>query len=184
MSTSPDRHAALEERDGRSALRFERLLPHPPERVWSALTSPRELASWHPTPFALHWDAGEPGRGGRVAFDPPAHVPKIPDGRVLEYDPPRLLAYTWWEDELRWELEPRGGGCLLTLTHTFDDRFKAARDAAGWDLCLLALTRTLAGEADTSQGDQRIPDGWAELNADYQRRFGISPEQATPPPVV
>jgi len=39
-------------------------------------------------------------------------------------------AHTWGEDELRWELRPHEDGCVLVLTHTFDDRFKAARDAA------------------------------------------------------
>jgi hypothetical protein len=35
----PEKHATLEEVDGRPALRFERALPHPPERVWKALTA-------------------------------------------------------------------------------------------------------------------------------------------------
>jgi len=90
---TPDQPAVLSGEQGRSVLRFERLLAHPPERVWRALIEPGELAHWHPSPFEL-------------------------DGV------------------------------------------------------------TPAGEPD----GQRIPSGWPELNREYERRFGIAPEQATPPP--
>ncbi len=26
---------------------------------------------------------------------------------------------------------------------------------------------------------QHLPEGWSELNEDYQRRFGIAPDEAT-----
>src|SRR5271154_1629745 len=117
-----DTHAVLRDEQGRPALLFERVLAHPPERVWRALTNGGELRDWHPTPFEL--DPGPPSEGGRVAYDPPPHVPAFPDGRLLAYEPSRLLAHTWWDDELRWELAEHDGGCLLRLTHVFDDRFK------------------------------------------------------------
>lgn len=168
--------AVFGERDGRASLRFERSLPQPPERVWDALTQREEMLDWHPTPCEL-----EPSAGGRVSFPPAADAPEMPAGRVLAYDPPRLLAYTWGEDELRFELSADGDGCVLTLTHSFGDRFKAARDAAGWHICLAALERSLAGIARDPDGP-RLQGDWQTLNRDYQRRFGISPEQATPVP--
>ena len=71
------------------------------------------------------------------------------------------------------------------LIHTFDDRFKAARDAAGWHLCLDALASSLEGAKAASTGDgERIPGDWRELNRAYERRFGIPPEKATPPPAL
>ena len=60
-----DSHAVLEDHDGRTALRFERVLAHSPERVWRALTRNDELFDWHPTPFDL-----EPHAGGRVSYRP------------------------------------------------------------------------------------------------------------------
>jgi hypothetical protein len=36
-------HAKLQEEAGRTTLRFERILAHPPERVWRALTEKDEL---------------------------------------------------------------------------------------------------------------------------------------------
>jgi uncharacterized protein YndB with AHSA1/START domain len=170
--------AALEDREGGVALRFERQLAHPPERVWRALTERAQLDAWHPTPFEL-----EPERGGVVSFAPPPQVPSMPDGEVLEFDPPRTLAYTWFEDSLRWELHPRADGCLLVLTHRFCDRFKAARDGAGWHVCLRWLGRHLEGVASgRSEDDGGVPAGWRELNEEYLQRFGIPPERATPPP--
>ena len=40
---------------------------------------------------------------------------------------------------LRFELEPDGSGSVLTLTVTFPEYGKAARDAAGWHVCLEQL---------------------------------------------
>lgn len=175
----PKADAILQDRDGRPALRFERLLPHSPERVWEALTSPGELPAWHPSPFEL-----EPRVGGAVTYPKGEEGPDMPSGEVTAYDPPRLLGYTWGEDDLLWELRPHDGGCLLTLTHSFDDRLKAARDAAGWDLCLAALSTSLEGGDFPREtiDDERLPQGWSELNSAYQERFGISPDEATPPP--
>lgn len=170
--------ATLIEVEGRPSLCFERRLPHPPQRVWEALTQTAELRRWHPTPFAL-----DPEVGGRVSFHAEPGGPQMPQGEVLEFEPPRLLAHTWGEDLLRWELRPEGEGCLLILTQTFDDRMKAARDAAGWDLCLDALDAGLQGADPPEQGEApRMPDGWRELNGEYERRFGIDPARATPPP--
>ena len=175
----PAEHAVLRELDGRAVLRFERLLAHPPERVWRALTERADLEAWHPTPFLF-----EPAAGGKVDFLPAPGAPEMGSGRVLACKEPSLLIYTWGEDELRWTLAARGNdGCLLTLEHLFDDRMKAARDGAGWHICLQALGALLDGGEIPEKGSARnLPVGWSELNADYQRRFGISPQDATPVP--
>jgi uncharacterized protein YndB with AHSA1/START domain len=175
----PERTIArlLEDR-GRALLLFERVLAHTPQRVWDALTAPGDLAHWHPTPFEL-----EPRVGGTVTFLPTPDAPSMAPGSVLDYEPPRRLAYTWGDDELRFEVRDHPEGCLLVLAHGFDDRFKAARDASGWELCLQALRHHLRGERPPGLAEgERLPSGWCELNADYERRFGIAPEDATPPP--
>jgi uncharacterized protein YndB with AHSA1/START domain len=173
-------NATLEERDGKPALRFERVLRHAPERVWRALTEPEEEAAWHPTPARF-----EPKVGGRVEYVPGGHVADMPDGEVTDYDPPRLLGYYWTADgeesnHLRFEIRPHDEGSVLTLIHTFEDRLKAARDGAGWHVCLDSLADSLDGPSPEHGPD---PAGqWGRLNSAYQDKFGISPEQATPPP--
>jgi hypothetical protein len=68
------------------------------------------------------------------------------------------------------------------LTHTFDDRFKAARDAAGWHLSLDSLRASLADKhaVGGQQSPEGIPPGWRELNGEYEQRFGIPADQAHP----
>ncbi len=168
-------HAVLLERGGRSVLRFEWELAHSRPRVWRALTDPAELEAWHPTPFLL--------TGQTVVFRSAPGEPEMGTGRLLALEEPALIAYTWGEDELRFTLSEREGGCLLTLEHTFADRLKAARDGAGWHICLTALGALLDGASVPERGSaRRLPEGWSELNSDYQRRFGIAPDDATPVP--
>ena len=178
----PAADATLEERDGKPALRFERVLRHAPERVWRALTEPEEESAWHPTPARF-----EPKVGGRVAYVPGGHVADVPEGEVTDYDPPHLLGYTWTADgqesnHLRFEIRPHDEGSVLILVHTFDDRLKAARDGAGWDVCLTALAESLDGTGPPPEHSPHSSGQWPALNTEYQQKFGISPEEATPPP--
>src|SRR5690606_11104818 len=85
-------------RGGRWVVRLERHLAHPVDAVWRAVTEPAQLAQWFPTTVELDLVVG-----GAVRFGLPADGP---GGRVLELDPPRLLAFSWQDDVLRFELEP------------------------------------------------------------------------------
>jgi uncharacterized protein YndB with AHSA1/START domain len=170
--------------DGRYVLRFERHIAHPPERVWRALTEPAELRRWFPADIV-----GERKPGAKIRFvfrdtapraeDMPdllEHDPEDLDGEFTEFDPPRLLAYLWGEEDLRWELEPIAEGCRLIFTHTFTERSgiphpggpvkKAARTAAGWDVCLASLTALLGNSVAPPE------DLWPLLYGRYARQFG------------
>ena len=123
--------------NGRTVLRLERSLPHPPEKVWRALTTPEHLATWFPSTVRL--DLRE---GGEIVFDDGAMR-----GVVTALDPPRLFAFSWGdEDHLRWEVRPADGGSLLVLHHAFADRFGAASFATGWTACVEGLTHMLSGQ--------------------------------------
>jgi uncharacterized protein YndB with AHSA1/START domain len=126
--------------DGRPAVRFERTYDYAVERVWAAITEPGELAHWFPSSVEL-----EPRAGGRISFSADPHASRQ-TGVVLAFDPPRKLAYTWGGDELHFQLEPLSAGrCQLVLINVLADRSTAARNAAGWDVCLDELAKLLAG---------------------------------------
>lgn len=149
----------------RPALRLERRLAHPAEKVWRALTERPHLEQWFPGPFT-----GELEAGGVIEFDSPGHGMPAMTGRVLEVDPPRVLAYTWDSDVLRWELVPDGAGCVLVLEHTFDDRPDAASFAAGWQTCFDALDAALAGAADA---DAAPTDRWQLRHEHWVAALGL-----------
>jgi len=97
-------------------LTFTAFYPHPPERVWRALTDAKALAAWLlPADF-------RPEAGRTFRFD--ASVPI--QGTVLEVDENKLLSYTWIDGEdgeagtpskVTWRLRPRDGGTELRLEH-------------------------------------------------------------------
>jgi uncharacterized protein YndB with AHSA1/START domain len=136
----------LETIDDRPALRFERRYEHSVERVWKAITEPAELRHWFPPGAELE---------------------------ITESEPPRLLAGSWFGDQLRFELRPDGDGCVLLFSHAFAEREKAARDAAGWDRCFARLAALLA-DAPMSEADSL--HAWPEIHERYAEQFGVDPE--------
>jgi uncharacterized protein YndB with AHSA1/START domain len=132
---------SLQTDGGRSVLRMERRLGHPPEKVWRAMVEPERLADWFPGAMTPELRVG-----GTVAFD------FGEDGVVTDLEPPRVIAYTWGGDHLRWELHPDGAGTRLVLLHTFEDRAGAASFGAGWHTCIVALDLALDGRAGEDPG--------------------------------
>jgi uncharacterized protein YndB with AHSA1/START domain len=100
-------------RDGQ--IEHDERYPHPPERVWRALTEPAELAAWlMPCDFA-------PRVGHRFTFDARPGLGVI-EGEVLEVEPPRLLRCRWsgvfGETVVTFTLTPDNGGTRLRVTHS------------------------------------------------------------------
>lgn len=131
--------------DGRSFVRFERLLPHAIEDVWTAITDPEHLAKWFPGiqidlklggDFTIHFGGDCEG---------PPHV----EGTVTRLDPPNLLQL----GGMRWQLEVEGSGCLLTFTDILMDDSASGRTweefcnsvLGGWHRYLDVLEDALAG---------------------------------------
>lgn len=110
-------------------LRFVRVVKHPPERVWRAITDRQELEAWMRYAVPLF----EAREGGRVHFfgETEKTAPGI-DGKIFIFDPPRTLAYSFYDPrnpdqvetgqrtwEVRWDLEPFDGGCRITFIHRY-----------------------------------------------------------------
>jgi len=123
--------ATMEQVGGRVRLRFERELGASREAVWRALTDPEELTAWFPCRIITEeWKAGAELR---FVFAGPDALEL--SGRVLECDEPRLLAFSWGDETLRFELFAAGEGTRLVMTDELDPPI-AARNAAGWEGCL------------------------------------------------
>jgi len=150
--------------DGRPAVRFERRYPHPVERVWRAVTEPAELEHWFPT--SVEVDLRE---DGPMTFTFPEQEMEPMEGRVTELDPPRRFCFEWGEEELRLELEPDGDGCRLCFAHLISAPEQAARDAAGWHVCLDRLGAWLGGAPGAAPGTE-VTGEWSEHYEAYQRR--------------
>jgi uncharacterized protein YndB with AHSA1/START domain len=116
----------------RPAVRLERDLPDAPPVVWRALTDRTELQAWFPCDVMVA--GGTWQVGASITFSFGEHDMTL-TGEVLEVDEPRALAFTWGEDTLRFELSPHDGGTRLVLVDELPPG-AAARNAAGWEVCL------------------------------------------------
>jgi uncharacterized protein YndB with AHSA1/START domain len=154
--------------DGRFQLRFTRTLAHPLERVWRAITEPEHLAQWFPTTIE-----GDRATGAQLRFLFPGGEAPPFEGEMLAFEPPSLMELRWGADIVRLELRPSAAGTELTLLDTLDERGKAARDGAGWHVCLDNLEAHLRGEPDAREQ----PGAWREVHPHYVESFG--PEAAT-----
>jgi uncharacterized protein YndB with AHSA1/START domain len=96
------------------ALAFTLDLPHPPEKVWRALTVKAFIERWLLKP--------EPGKGGRLAGKAPGLERRV-EITVLDAEPMRRLSWLWQEDgeapsRVTVMLTPKaGGGTRLDLVH-------------------------------------------------------------------
>ncbi len=137
-------NATLITDSARPAIRLDRHLDDPPAVVWRALTEREQLRSWFPCDVIV---AG--GRwmvGATIMFPFPEDVIDMTlEGAVLEVDEPRVLAYTWGDETLRFELSPEDGGTRLVLIDELEPG-AAARNAAGWEFCLDRLARVEPGD--------------------------------------
>lgn len=142
--------------EGRPAVRFEQYYAQPAERLWQALAEPEQAERWFPSRVAF-----DPEAGGEARF---TRDPFLPDfsGQVLAWEPPRRVRFTWGADELQFEfddVDPEAGAQIaaggaerdgpaqgrLLLTDILEAENAAARNAAGWSVCLAELDKVLAG---------------------------------------
>jgi uncharacterized protein YndB with AHSA1/START domain len=136
--------------DGRVAIRFERLLSHPPEQVWQAITDPARLATWFPAVVDLDRPVGselffgvteeQERRYGMT--DDPDHTP---NGRLLRSEPPSVLEYEWAGETLTWEIARTTEGSRLLFTNVLADPDAAGPAAGGWEAGLEVIEAQLAG---------------------------------------
>jgi uncharacterized protein YndB with AHSA1/START domain len=157
--------------DGRCALTFERKLAHSPAKVWRAVTEPAQLRSWFVQIVDYDQLVIELRPGAALTFFLKPGYGDPLRGEVVRVEPPRLLEFTWADETLRFEIEPRESGCVLTFTNIFDDQSAANALGAGWHAGLDLLSAYLDGES-------RSGLSVAELQAEYEKAFGVDSGQS------
>jgi uncharacterized protein YndB with AHSA1/START domain len=140
------REATLIATGDKPVLRFERFLPRPVNEVWRAVTDPTEMQAWFPTRIEI--DRWEAGATLTHHFEDQAYDP-LP-GTVIECSEPHRLVFTWGEDTIGFELTATDGGTTFVLTEELGAS-KAARNAAGWEVCLERLVDGVVGEDWTAR---------------------------------
>jgi uncharacterized protein YndB with AHSA1/START domain len=158
--------------DGDWQLRFKRMLPQPPERVWRAISEPEHLANWFPTTIEGERVAGVPLR---FSF-PEGQAPPF-EGEMIAYEPLSLMELRWGTDILRIELHPTEDGTELTLLDRLDEHGKAARDAAGWHTCLDGL----AAHLQDAPNARESMNAWKAVHPHYVEEFGPEASTIGPP---
>jgi uncharacterized protein YndB with AHSA1/START domain len=163
------------------AIRFERLLPGPIERVWAYLTDADRRGKW------LASGAVEPRVGGSVELhfrhaDLSPQAEEIPDkykryecgasftAQVMRCEPPRLLSHSWADgSEVTFELTEQGEGVLLVLTHRRLTPTEMLSVAGGWHTHLGILVDHLNGRTP-----QPFWSTHARLETEYERRIAAA----------
>ncbi|WP_417307447.1 SRPBCC family protein [Devosia sp.] len=125
---------------------IERELPHPPSKIWRALTQPQLMAEWlMKTDFV-------PELGHRFAF---TEAWGSVDCEVLEIAPEEALSYSWngmgLESTVTWTLTPTDGGTHLRMEQAgfrIPEQKQAYGGAAsGWARFLDQLEQVVDGLA-------------------------------------
>lgn len=160
-----------------ATLRIQRLLPGPIERVWGYLTQSELRRQW--------LAAGDMDLrvGGAVELvwrndDLSAPGDERPEGRPAEHrmattvtalEPPRRLAFGWQDgSDVTFELEPKDGEVLLTVTHRRLSSHEGLLGVSGgWHAHLDVLAAKLGGREAPSFWSH-----WRRLRDEYQARLG------------
>jgi uncharacterized protein YndB with AHSA1/START domain len=132
----------------------------PPERVFQALIDPQQVMRWWNNEDCqielFEMDARPGGQWRYGTKKTKLNVNGVNqffcEGEVLEFDPPRLLSYTWianWHDDktrrtiVRWELTAARDGTHVKVTHSGLAQEAAARKdySGGWSGVVEALKK-------------------------------------------
>jgi len=138
--------------DTRSVV-FERTVPHPPEKVWRALTEGPLIEQW------LMANDFRPVVGHRFRFrtTPMPQWNGVVDGEVLVVEPHERLAYRWDADVggpgaglrtvVTWTLTPAEGGVVVRMEQSGfrpENEFNYRGARHGWGRFLDGLERVAA----------------------------------------
>jgi uncharacterized protein YndB with AHSA1/START domain len=127
----------------------ERLMPHPPEKLWRALTQGALIEEW----LLKNDFQPVPGHRFRLRNEPMPQWDGVIDCEVLVVEPNRRLAYSWralgLDSVVTFTLTSEKGGTLLRMEQSGfrkssdDDRYYQGANY-GWQKFLANLEQVLA----------------------------------------
>jgi uncharacterized protein YndB with AHSA1/START domain len=156
-----------------------RELRHSPASVWQALTAPEQLREW--APFEADGSLATAGNTVKLSTVG-APKPMVSETIVARAEAPKVLEFRWGANDLRWQLEPSGGGTRLTLWTNLDRRW-IPMGAAGWHICFDVLELLLGGHplGRIAGPDAMKVSGFQRLTGEYAQQFGVeTPTYAAP----
>jgi uncharacterized protein YndB with AHSA1/START domain len=125
----------------------ERELPHPPQKIWRALTTPHLIEEW----LMKNDFAPVAGRRFNLRSDPHPNWDGVVECQVLAVEPNRMLSYAWGalglESVVTWTLTPTGTGTRLRMEQSGfrPDQQQYYQGAQyGWQKFLAGLEQLLA----------------------------------------
>jgi uncharacterized protein YndB with AHSA1/START domain len=140
-----------------TSISVDQFLPHPPEKVWRALTEPDLIARWlMPNDFKLEVGHTFTFQGFPM---PAAGFGGTGHSEVLAFEPEKMLRIAWraapddastLDSTVTFTLEPEGAGTRLFLVHDGfrpNDLYQAAGHrimSAGWPQALAKIDEALA----------------------------------------
>jgi uncharacterized protein YndB with AHSA1/START domain/DNA-binding transcriptional ArsR family regulator len=161
MQKTPEAGLVLAEGD--TVAVFEIFIKTTPERLWEAITDPKQRAKYN---FGVETHSDWTQGSGYKASVP--GVFDIAEGENLEVDPPRRLVQSFtalWSDEVKaqgpsrvaWEIEPVSeDSCRLTVVHSELREDANPELYGGWPMILSGLKTLLeTGETLTTPGSLR-----------------------------
>jgi uncharacterized protein YndB with AHSA1/START domain len=126
----------------------EREMPHPPEKIWRALTQGELIKEW------LMDNDFQPAVGHKFSFrsKPVPNWNGLIDSRVLIVEPDTRLSYTWntlgVESVVAWTLTPTKNGTLVRMEQSgfrADQELNYKGAKYGWQKFIGNLDTVLAG---------------------------------------
>jgi uncharacterized protein YndB with AHSA1/START domain len=136
------------------SLVVERVMPHPPEKIWRALTQGPLIEEW------LMKNDFQPVVGHRFNFRaaPMPHWNGVTDCQVLAVEPNERLSYSWnasgeeaaggLKTVVTWTLTPASGGALVRMEQSGfrpEDERNYQGASYGWQRYIGGLERVAAG---------------------------------------
>lgn len=156
-----------------ATLTFHRVFRHAPAHVWEAISTPEGLRDW----LLCTRAEIEPRVGGRIELVSGAGGYHS-TGKILAWEPPRLLEYEWNVEPLpemprgeqmifRYELHPLPGATQLVVTY----RRVTTQTARGFLPGLHAFLDRLEAQLDGRPGPEWMKR-FTELQAEYPEWSG------------